>query len=221
MKIISFLFITLATLSFFCLAKSHKDKIPCALSSQYVCEMNRYKLSSDYKVENYMIGQLYVDYDDKQMRFDRRSKLDKCLEYSIWVDFNNENGFAFDRNNHECYTFNNEMKLHDNKFPKDSKLIGTRIIGSQAVDTWKIKTKEKDDVFMLVEVTPDNCFPTSFKLINTTEHKPVILAEIWNYLPKLPPFAFDLPTECEKLKTGLAKSKPIPKNILEEIKTFN
>jgi len=228
MKIVPILFLLLAIICCTTLAKSHRwnkhssEKTPCILSTQYVCDMMKFEISSDNQIENYMLGQIYYNWDDKQIRFDSRLWHNESDQYTFWMDYNKDVGYAYNRVDHECYEFTPNKTLYEPQIPKDAIWEGTRVIGSQSIDSWMFKDDEEEDLFMLLGVTPETCIPTSFTIIDSSEHRPVYISELWNYLPELPPFYFDLPTECDNNSTSKRfQPKPIPKNIMKSINSLN
>eukprot|EP01119_Soliformovum_irregulare_P001632 TRINITY_DN11363_c0_g1_i1.p1 TRINITY_DN11363_c0_g1~~TRINITY_DN11363_c0_g1_i1.p1 ORF type:complete len:243 (+),score=49.21 TRINITY_DN11363_c0_g1_i1:101-730(+) len=197
------------------------DRKPCQLPSQYSVEFVKYRISPDHVIQDYTRGIKYIDSEAKKMRFDRASS-NESSQYTTWIDFGNQQGWAFDRATKMCHTFVPEWKWHGNGFPEDTQLAGQRFVAGVSVDTWAFASKSKSDLMMLAGLTTDTCIPVNFVIIDKKQHQPVLISEMWNYVPNLPPFSFDLPTECQTMHANsVFRSRPLPENIRSEIRMLH
>jgi hypothetical protein len=138
---------------------------------------------------------------------------------TFWGFYNSDTAYYYDRDTGICKQIPLDGSLMDPEIPSDSTLVCTFVdpncisttnyLQQPALLDPKIYTwvpDSEDGVYTLIDVTEGTCFPVSITQVNTTSgNVPSSVENFWNVVPDVPPFVFDLPTECGDSKISVSE----------------
>jgi len=177
---------------------------PCDIPPQFMTRFEAVEQDSSACKFSDAEGEIYYDYPNQQMRIDQSlSFYDLDITESLYLDYNNQLIYIFDRDTETCTYDDLTGELQQPEIPFDATFEGTFMIGSQPVDTWV--TQDDDGTIDVLTVTDATCFAVTETIVNVTTNIATLSETFWNFLPTLPPFYFDLPDEC---KSNAKRSAP-------------
>jgi len=175
---------------------------PCDIPTQFMSSISQVIKDGTGCQYSSIVGELYYDYENQQLRLDEAAQLyDLSFTETIWLDYNNQIGYYYDRDNNECTYDSIQGSLNSPNIPFDSSYNGDFFLGGQAVDSWT--TPEEDGYVDVLAVTRDTCLPISVVTANATNGQALLTQYLTNVLPDLPPFYFDIPQICQTSKRSI------------------
>jgi len=172
---------------------------PCDIPPQFMCRIQQvYHDGNNCDVATFA-GELYFDYPNQQLRIDESATIyDYSITESVYLDYDNEIAYYYDRTDDYCTYDELTGELNQPEIPFDATYEGTYLIGSQGIDVWV--TPDDEETVEVLGVTENSCYPVIDTIVNTTTNYPIVAQTIWNVLPELPPFYFDIPDACKTAK---------------------
>jgi len=175
--------------------------VPCTISSQFQASMRQLMLTDGGCLLSMSVGSMYYDYINSNLRVDVTvySQSGYSQYLSIWYfysDFGNTQ-YLLDRSTNICSKQSFQGPMPPPTIPTNSNFDSQGLIGGQAIDTWNLYTQSSDPHFMgTISVTSDTCFVVVEHRFNITTGSLASSSNYLNFIPSVPTYIFDLPTEC-------------------------
>eukprot|EP01100_Stratorugosa_tubuloviscum_P006565 TRINITY_DN2822_c0_g1_i1.p1 TRINITY_DN2822_c0_g1~~TRINITY_DN2822_c0_g1_i1.p1 ORF type:complete len:219 (-),score=78.77 TRINITY_DN2822_c0_g1_i1:136-792(-) len=154
------------------------------------------------------IGTFYSDCTSKQARAD--IQFNGTQVYSVWIDYSNSIEYVLDRNTNECFTQHLYGPTITNKIPDNAVAVDSINFAGSIVQPYFFKSASPNlpnvSVELLVEVA--GCQVISATFFDTLHNSVIGTQSFWNLVPYVPPYTFDLPSQCKSSSTYLRKSNP-------------
>jgi len=166
---------------------------PCTIASQFQTIVEVVSTADRCNIV-YEYAQLYYDFDNGMYREDLIINYDAEISmFSIYADYNTMTGYYYDRVSNICESFELTGEMEEFQIPDNAQFAGSFGIGMQEMDSWSVNDT---DYVEIISVTSETCYPVSILVLNSTSGGLVETQTMWNYLPGVPPFIFDLPDSC-------------------------
>jgi hypothetical protein len=207
-----------------CRKKDEQWRNPCVLSETFSSAMEIFMICPKTKqLKLFGMGWAYLDYRNHRVRFDLMgTKQDKKVQYSAWAFFDDHKVYFTDRTttDHKCVGKALKGSMKKPMIPNNSTFITLLQRGTEVVEMWKLPftkhtedqmTEQKKNKILLMEVTEGTCIPVEAGLLvkdkseddmAMTPHrhisaiKPVVKIMYMNWVNDVPPYIFEMPSEC-------------------------
>jgi len=186
-----------------------EDRLPCDMPNKWMGSFHSIKIDDNYCLTKGNFGHMRYDFNQKKMRVDYLTKsfkqndipMDHLVKGSLYYCFDEGMAYHYKRTNETCTSFKiqNDM-MPPNKIPEDSEFLGLGMIGGQTIESWLLthnKTKS-GSVKEFLSFTEDSCLPVSAMTYDAETEKVKWSMQLWNVVPSVPPFSFEIPDICKK-----------------------
>jgi len=168
---------------------------PCSMPNQFTTGVTQVVVENTWFTSN--IQTLYFDYPNQQMRVDQTATVGgSSYAFTSWFDYNKGILYFYNRDSEECTSSPLSGGLSDMQIPANSEYLGTTLIGTQAVDNWLSPDNNGRGMYSYVGLTNPTCWPVNQIALNDSTNQPLYTFNMWNFVPQLPPFYFDIPSGC-------------------------
>jgi len=156
------------------------------------------------------IGMIYLDFTSMWSRVDLSTLSDgQPGKISSWINYKTQIMYILDRISNECTTMPFTGPMGSPNLPNNAVYTGSGFFGTQEVDTyWVPGPSPYQNYGAEYTVTTGTCFPLSSTIMNITSGMPniFVVESLWNVVPTVPEYIFDLPPACTSSKVKRSAS---------------
>ena len=167
---------------------------PCELPESFQTELSQVNLNGTCATQ-YSMGQLYFDYAHQLLRIDIAGTDLSSTSFtaSIFQDYNSMTQYVFDREHDVCVSNSLNGSMDKPVIPSSANLQATVTVGSETLHAW---SWTQDGETVVLSVT-SQCSLGSVYVFDSSSEQPSTVQHFWNFLPSVPPYIFDIPSECQ------------------------
>jgi len=221
MRSILFLTLFLALFSICALAQVPRCNM---LPSQFMAVMGQLIFNPMECLGNKDYGMVYSDYTSQMSRVDLNiMENGQNLTITQWINYQAQISWTLDRATNVCTSGPFPYPMGSSKISPNAVYTGSLFFGIQEVDTYYIPGPAPyTDYGLEFVVTTDSCLPFSATVFNNTNGMKgniFITESFWNLSPSIPPYIFDLPSQCSG--TNLIQKRSVANPIHEHFVKFH
>jgi hypothetical protein len=210
------LLVAVLSISVWCCMAEDDDRVPCDMPDVWMGDFHTLVMDDNNCFTKMHLGAIRYDYRKQKMRIDYMGKdvtskmFRKGQDFingTLLYDFEQKMGYHLHRNNESCTTFKIKSDMMPPSIPDDAEFLGLSMIGGQALENWFVSgntTKQsKGSDFPwggFLSFTEDTCLPITFVMFDMDTMKPKYSMSLWNVVPGVIPFSFEVPELCKEAK---------------------
>jgi len=181
--------------------------MPAQMSAGYAEVVSNSKLC----VEMTAVGQLYLDFNRQQARADLIGEsMGSDFNVSTWLMYKTQKMYTLDRDSGKCYEAPFMIPLGSNVIPSNAKYLNSFFIGSQEFDSYYVPNYSGSQFDVEMSVTSGSCLLVSSVVSSTNSSQPTVLESLWNIVPQVPQYIFDMPSACSSSESHRMTRDSLP-----------
>jgi hypothetical protein len=189
---------------------SDEDRMPCDMPNMWMGSFHSLKVDDKYCFSKVSFGHMRYDFNNKKLRVDYMKKIlnkktlskdDSLIKGSLFYCFDKGMGYHYKRDNETCSSFKIGTDMIPPSIPENSNFMGLSMIGGQTIETWQLSgndTSKQKSWGEFIAFTEDSCLPVSVMTYDPETEKVKYSLQLWDVVPSVPPFSFELPDICKK-----------------------